>query len=526
MSTLARRTFIRGLGAAIALGPAAGRAAATCAAAEGASPRLTRIHRDFLVTHKQAQAWHVAKDSRGGPTFAGSPSWRHFLEFTERALRERGVVDVVRNAWTYERWFTSDWPDDSNWTLAVDGRSIRAASYGAYSGMTDARGSTAQLVEYRPGMPADAIRNKIVVVPAGAAGPGGDAARVLGQRALVGDYEYLSDAETFPNPLAPRTVGGRASSFGKLGVESFVPWLTEGRAAGLLFVVDLPYDVLAGTYSFRVPARYNTPTLFLDRDAGRAAIDAARAGNTATLRLLAQTEMAETYQLVGYLPGRHYGTPSDEQIMLITHTDGPSISQDNGALGILGLVHYFSQIAQAERPRTLLVFLDNRHYLPGGEAAFATQDYAARHPRAWNKVVAVMGIEHLGQKEYVERPGQGFLPSGLEELSTLWVTNNQRLVDLAIGAVKDNGLRRVQVQCPGRPGMHGGEQGPWFGLGRITERLGLPGASTMGSMTAYWSTKARIEAFDVEHFVTQVATMSQMAGALMVADMRELRAPV
>ena len=96
-------------------------------------------------------------------------------------------------------------------------------------------------------------------------------------------------------------------------------------------------------------------------------------------------------------------------------------------------------------------------------------------------------------------------------------------MDLAVKSVKDNGLRRVQVQCPGRPGIHGSEQGPWYGLGAIARRLRVPGSATMGSMTAYWSTKARINAFDADHFVTQVATMSQIAGELMIANMSELQ---
>ena len=50
-------------------------------------------------------------------------------------------------------------------------------------------------------------------------------------------------------------------------------------------------------------------------------------------RLFATTEDAEAYQLFAYLPGKHYGTPDDQQVMLTTHTDGPSISQENGALG-------------------------------------------------------------------------------------------------------------------------------------------------------------------------------------------------
>jgi hypothetical protein len=108
-------------------------------------------------------------------------------------------------------------------------------------------------------------------------------------------------------------------------------------------------------------------------------------------------------------------------------------------------------------------------------------------------------------------------------MSSVWITNNQHLVDIAIKAVKDNHLPRVQVQCPGRKGIHGGEQGPWYGLGGIARRIGVPGASTMGSMTAYWTTRARIDYLDAGHFVNQMATMSQICGELMRADLESIK---
>ena len=77
------------------------------------------------------------------------------------------------------------------------------------------------------------------------------------------------------------------------------------------------------------------------------------AGKTATLRLEATTTTDGVFQLIGYLPGRDYGTDRDEQILMVTHTDGPSITQDNGSLGILAAVRYFSNIPQENRPRTL-----------------------------------------------------------------------------------------------------------------------------------------------------------------------------
>jgi hypothetical protein len=140
------------------------------------------------------------------------------------------------------------------------------------------------------------------------------------------------------------------------------------------------------------------------------------------------------YQLIGYLPGNKYGTPDDEQIQLVTHTDGPSISQDNGGFGILGVIQYLSNIPQADRPRTLMVFLDCRHFMPGMEQAFAEQDWFARNPRARNSIVAMIGMEHLGQIEYVE-DGDTLKESGRVYASHIWTTNSRNMVELAVQAV-------------------------------------------------------------------------------------------
>ena len=107
-------------------------------------------------------------------------------------------------------------------------------------------------------------------------------------------------------------------------------------------------------------------------------------------------------------------------------------------------------------------------------------------------------------------------------MSSIWVTNNQKLVDLAIRAVTDNKLTRVQVQSPGRPGKHGRDQGPWYGLGGIARRLQIPGYGTMGLLSAYWTTRARLDYLDADHFVAQVATLSQICGGLMTAEIAEI----
>jgi hypothetical protein len=507
-----RRTFITGLGASVSLAP--GFAFAPAREEGSSNPNLTKVNPKFLVSPKEVHAWHAVKDSKGGPTMTGSPSWKNYLEFAEKNWRESGVVDIFRNPFTFTRWSTTEFPDDSNWSLHVGGKKIKVASYGCNSGKTPDDGVTGGLVVYKEGMPADALRGKIAIVVK-APGRGGSSG--------TDDYEYLSNPETFPNPLVPRSEEGPLSPFPIMGLGPAQKALIDAGAVGALIVMPLSYDALSGVYTFGVPALHDIPSLYLDRDTGAQIIEAANAGKSAKLRLISKTEQAEAYQLFGYLPGKDYGKPEDQQVLLITHTDGPSISQENGGLGILAMVKYFSHIPQAERPRTLMLFYDCRHYMPGAERAFAAQDYATSHPDVYKKVIAAMGIEHLGQIKVDEGNGKPYHRTNLMEMSSVWVTNNQHLVDIAVKAVKDNHLRRVQVQAPGRKGIHGGEQGPWYGLGGIARRIGVAGASTMGSMTAYWSTKARIDYLDADHFVNQMATMSQICGELMLADLESIK---
>ena len=53
------------------------------------------------------------------------------------------------------------------------------------------------------------------------------------------------------------------------------------------------------------------------------------------------------------LPGKNYGTPQDEQVLLATHTDAMSLIEENGGLGMLGIMSYFNHLPRSARPTKL-----------------------------------------------------------------------------------------------------------------------------------------------------------------------------
>ena len=494
--------------------------------------QFRNLEPEWTVTAAEALAWASVKNANL-PTLTGSPEWQRYMAFLEGALRGYGAVDVLRNSWEFERWDTSEEPAD--WSLVSDGEPVRVASYGAYSGSTGPDGVTAELIFYDHDDPPESIRGKIIVIPT----------RPHPQKPYdddyianytFNDYEYATDAETLQ---APYEFVDPAETF------TFDIWWQlaqrldeiprDGEAAGAIIVYDMAYERTRGLYTFPVPTLYDSPTLILGREDGAKVIADARAGRTATLRLEATLTPARAYQLIAYLPGRHYGTPEDEQIVLVNHTDGPSITQDNGALGLLAIVKYFSRIPREHRPRTLTIYLDCRHYMPGMERAHREPVWLNRHPEAREKIVAVVQAEHLGEMDYREVDGR-VEATGLTEQSYLWSRAHPVLVDAAVAAVQRYGWSRAQVSVPERPGINGGLQQLWWGVGvialptrcEIWHCLDVPSYGLGGFLGHYWTSHATIERFNADLFVSQALTMTELSGVLMTADLatitRELRA--
>ena len=346
------------------------------------------------------------------------------------------------------------------------------------------------------------------------------------------DYEYRSD-DLFA-PLFSYVDPTESITFDTMYQleQQFHEIAMEGGAAGLVKVCDMAYERTIGLYTFPVPTLHDMPGLILDRDAGAQVIADAKAGRQATLRLEATVESSEAVQLIAYLPGKRYGTPEDEQILLVNHTDGPSISQDNGALGLLAIVKYFSNLPREERERTLTVFLDCRHYMPGMEPAHQDVSWLDRYPEAREKIVALIHIEHLGEMDYCEVDGR-LEAVGLPEQSLLWVRNNQKLIDVAIQAVNTHNVHRIQVVAPERPGVNGGIQQWWWGVGVLClsehhldtgqPLLNIPGYGTAGFLGNYWTSASGMDRWNCEHALRQIKTMTQLAEFLMRADLDEIK---
>ena len=525
------------------------------AAAANGKFAFPQINQRFMITPDQAWDWAVFK-SQGGPTYAGGTGWKRYTDFLISKMPEFGAVDLDYVDMPYDHYIVDDWPDrrthiyDSGMALeklVSDGTPVPVlASYGMTSGSTPPEGVTAPMLYYDPAHPpVDAqIAGKILVFQT-AQYPDPPYTNSFLDSYTLTDYEWRSPGKWAPLYTPPSTsvtssyhsrwVWSQLNEFASVGI--------RGHAAGMVVVYDLSPGAAFGLAQRSVytpdgkaglgAAYVNCPTLTLDRVNGAKVLVDAKAGKMATLTLNARFQRDTGKAIIAYLPGRNYGTPLDDQVLLATHTDAMSLIEENGGLGMLGIMSYFNRIPKSARPRTLIFYFDCRHFMPGGEGSWPQFDYYAVHPERLKPIVATLGMEHMGGRQTIEvGPGgndyvySDELPENGGVITSLMdvYNNNIWLVETIAKAATDNHWPRVDVKAGNvEPGVNGGFQGSVKSPMNKGRHYRIPGIGLAGDWPGGWTqtyaqldTEAGLHGFDKDYFVQQVAGLSQLAGELML----------
>src|SRR5213594_1737576 len=528
-------------------------------ATAGLHSQFPKIEPELMITARQAWDWHVFK-SQCGPTYAGSTGWKEFTDFLIAKLPEYGAVDVDFVEIPYDHYVVDDWPDRRTHTydsgiavekLVTDGTPVPVvASYGMTSGSTPPNGITARMLYYDPARPpAEAdIAGKILVFQT-APYPAPPYSNSFLDNYTPTEYEWRSPGKWPPLFTPPpasvmssyhcRWVWSQVGGFAAIGM--------KGKAAGIVIVYDLSPGAAFGLVQRSVytpdgkaglGAQYvNCPTLTLDRVNGAQVLADAKAAKMATLTLTARFRRDTGRSIIAHLPGRNYGTAQDEQVLLATHTDAMSLVEDNGGLGMLGIMSYFSRLARSARQRTLVFYFDCRHFMPGAEASWPEFDYYNIHRDQLKPVIATMGIEHMGGRQTIEvgpdgnqyaysseRPEDGGVITSLMDV----YNNNLWLVEAIARAATDNHWPRVDVKAGDvAPGVNGGFQGTVKSPMNKGRAYGIPGIGLAGDWPGAWTqtysqvdTEAGPNGFDKDYFVQQVAGLTQLAGEFMLVHPR------
>lgn len=498
---------------------------------------LSYVDEAKMISATEAHEWLTTKDNFG-PAYAGSAKYDKYIDFLEKKMREMGMVDFTRYTFPYPYWQTTEWPDKSGWSLSSDGVAVDVASYATNSGTTGATGATAQMILYDPTLPAAQrptaaqMAGKIVVFKHPAY-----STFTPGRSTALSDYEYRSNPETFPVPVGqviPASVDADYRNRTQLSTATTYGINVCQAAGGLaaVWVLDMSPLAAQGARQHGTPRQYNCPGVILDRVAGAKVLADAAAGKTATVKLVATITNTRPAQLVAYLPGRNYGKANDQKLLMVTHTEGQSNVEDNGSLGILGVVKYFSQVPQADRPRTIMVYFDNRHFVAGAESAYP-YDYMEDFPEAERGLVGGLAMEHFGGMQFNE-VGNDYKATGWPAHTNLYTFPNPLALETAISVVKEVNLRRANVSAPpatgmssiySKPGINGLDQGFWFGPGFMSPFINagrVPAWHVSGDWPSagyqayYPSVGVRV---DPEYFRTMVRTSLRLMQTLATEDL-------
>jgi hypothetical protein len=525
------------------------------AAGKAATSALPKIHQPYMITPKQALDWHVFK-AECGPTYAGSTGWKRYTDFLISKMPEFGAIDLDDVDIPYDHYIVEDWPDrrthmpgspNAVEKLVTDGTPVAlVSSYGMTSGSTPPEGITAKMLYYDLAHPPaeSQIAGKILVFQTQKQ-PVPPYNNIFLDNYTLTDYEWRSPGkwqELFtPPPLTETTsfhgrwVWSQLNRFAEAGIKR--------HAAGIVVVYDLSPGMAFGLAQRSVytengraglgAAYINCPTLTLDRVNGAKVLADAKAGKMATLTLRARFQRDTGKAIIAYLPGRNYGTPQDEQVLLATHTDAMSLIEENGGLGMLGIMSYWNRVPKSERARTLVFYFDCRHFMPGAEASWPQYDYYNIHPEKLKTIVATLGMEHMGGRQTIEtgpggntyayspaRPEDGGVITSLVDVNN----NNIWMVEMIARAATDNHWPRVDVKAGASagPGMNGGFQGTVKSPMNKGRGYKIPGCGLAGDWPGGWTqtyaqvdTEAGPHGFDENYFVAQVAGLSQIAGEFM-----------
>jgi hypothetical protein len=393
--------------------------------------------------------WHEQL-AQMGTRYTGSQGHDDFINWLKQQFNAVPGFQVNSDSIPFNRWLANKWSLSIDQDPAVGPSGpVDTSYYYPYSGYTGPGGITARLVDLRLYdplwyMPAQfwarasgAIALVKVPPSIGSLGQyptGGLEQDQTSQDSLDPAFHYFEDSEFVTNPVFQ-------------GMFAPVP-LLDARKAGVLGVIcvwtGMSDDQVANQYNpiitgypnaLKVPIPGDTgcPALWVGEGIGeQLATWAAIGAPNVTLTLEASiTANATTETIWGVLPGS--GSDHERSLIVNTHTDGPNVPEENGALGLLALAQYLSG---QQRNRDLYFVMVTGHFqllqfiqgIPNSRFVVgndATSRWMNQHPAIYQNAVAGLTMEHLGCKRWADDDYGNYVFTGEYEWGATYTTRRQ-----------------------------------------------------------------------------------------------------
>jgi hypothetical protein len=404
-----------------------------------------------LPSKEEIWGWHEELAAMG-TRYTGSPGHVLFTDWLQAKFQAvPGFQLSPPDRIPFDRWLAKDW----SLSIAQDATkgpsgAVPVSYYYPYSGATGSGGVSGKLVDlgtYIPSSPATFW------------------ARAAGGIALVRVPPSTFPLITFQLPtdgfepgmsslqavLDYRVYTSLLTNAVFQGIFAAVP-LLEARNANVRGVIcvwtGMSDDQVANQYNpittkypnssgLPVPGDPGCPALWVGSDTGWSLAQYAATGADVTLTLTADiTQGAVTETVWGVLPGS--GADHQRGLIVNTHTDGPNVPEENGALGMLALARYFAQrphnrdlyFAMVTGHFQLLQFVEKlptTRYVAGEDAI---SRWMNKHPQIYQNALAGVTLEHLGCKMWADDAKGQYGPTGGYEWGATYTTQKQGSLNL------------------------------------------------------------------------------------------------
>jgi hypothetical protein len=210
------------------------------------------------------------------------------------------------------------------------------------------------------------------------------------------------------------------------------------------------------------------------------------------------------YNVYGTVPGKNYGTPEDEFIVVHTHYDGWATNEASATSVVLALAKYFARFPRETRDKSLLFVAMGSHF--GKKAEWKDYDNRAYVLSQQGKVRCAFVIEMIG-KQYKIINGE-YVYTGMVSPRGVMVTHNKPsfpspLIGIAASAVTKYQLDRTMVTAL------------FFGEATLWQALGVP---TVGHITHNAPQFSRDDTPDTVMFETLRPTTAAFAEMIQAVD--------
>jgi hypothetical protein len=413
-----------------------------------------------------------------GPRFTGSPQHVAYLDFLEEECRRAGLTTFHDETQRFPRW-------DADYNACT----IELGEPGGPS-------TPLEVMSYFPGsgntsnLPGGALVAPVVDVGQGLMQDFAAAAAIGGLKgkiafcteqplplseALAYPYYYNDDPDLTMTPatpykrwslsiLSPQSVA-TPSLAEQAGCVGMIIALEATRKCALGQYISFLFSKVRGDQANGAPGM---PILYVDYKTGRylkSRLQGLTSTTTARMVLPSKTYPdTGTDEIVAFLPGAD-GSATDpskgENVIVASHTDGTSASEENGPLAMLAIAKYFAQIPRSQRRRSMVFCFATGHFTGYTED---TGYFTSLHPEILANTAATLTIEHLGQKSFTDHPkADAYTDDGFPEIGISYVSQDPYLIESVIQNYRRESLIRSPVL-----------NGPGFGVSQAFFNANLP----------------------------------------------------